>query len=275
MSILITGLLMVFLFYAVFLLGCAAVVMFLPSSFLGAPAKAVLTWLPPFLGGDALRTWAATTAEQITRDRLADERSGATAGLLAAELEDAAMHAMLPLSESADRERIVACPKTGQGLVGVTAPEALAIASYIQKSKSAAEQKRIRELARANAERIASGSEGDASPPPCALQGKDHVCCVYAMRPLRCRPLHAIAIAKDTERCGRPLSEPQAGEAEENGHERTVAQGIEMGMTRALKSAGLDANVYELNNAVATALETPDAAERWAKGETVFHNPLR
>jgi hypothetical protein len=55
-------------------------------------------------------------------------------------------------------------------------------------------------------------------------------------------------------------------------HEETVAEGIETGVTRALKSAGLDADVYELNSALATALEKPDAAERWAKGEKVFHS---
>ena len=46
-------------------------------------------------------------------------------------------------------------------------------------------------------------------------------------------------------------------------------------MTRALKSAGLDANIYELNSAVATALEISDAAERWARGDDVFRNTRR
>ncbi len=65
----------------------------------------------------------------------------------------------------------------------------------------------------------------------------------------------------------------QAEALEEHGHEQTVAQGIEMGLTRALKSAGLDANIYEINSALATALGSPDAAERWANGERVFHTP--
>jgi hypothetical protein len=54
-----------------------------------------------------------------------------------------------------------------------------------------------------------------------------------------------------------------------------IAEGIEIGVTRALKAAGSSANVYELNSALATALETPDAAERWAARENVFHTPLR
>lgn len=66
------------------------------ASTLGAHAKAVLTWLPPFMRGEALRNWAATTAERLATERLAGKRTGETAALLAAEVEDGAMHAMLP-----------------------------------------------------------------------------------------------------------------------------------------------------------------------------------
>ena len=71
-----------------------------------------------------------------------------------------------------------------------------------------------------------------------------------------------------------PLADPLAEGPDAMGHEQTVAQGIEIGLTQALKSAALDANVYELNSALATALETSNAAERWANGENVFHTPL-
>jgi hypothetical protein len=172
-------------------------------------------------------------------------------------------------------ERIMACPEAGQGMVGVTAPEALAIVADLRKHRSLAELQRIYELALANAKRIATREHGgsDASPLPCPLHGEDHVCCAYGSRPLRCRPLHALAIAKDIGRS----SVPPGREAEtpaDHGHEQTVAQGIEIGLTRALKSAGLDASIYELNSALATALGTPNAAARWAKGENVFHTPL-
>ena len=59
MSVRMAGLLMVFFLYALLLAACFAIVMLLPASFLGAPAKAVLSWLPPFLRGEALRNWAA------------------------------------------------------------------------------------------------------------------------------------------------------------------------------------------------------------------------
>lgn len=172
-------------------------------------------------------------------------------------------------------DRIVACPEAGQGRVGVTAPEALAIAAHIRKNKSRAEQKRIYELAVENAKKIASRPSGDPTPHPCALQGSNHVCCTFALRPLRCRPLHAASIIKETGQRTVPLPRPQPGDPDARRHEEIVAQGIEDGMTRALKSAGLDANIYELNSAVATALEIPDAADRWARGDDVFRNTRR
>ncbi len=275
MSVLSGGLILTFLLYALLLALVVVAVKFFPRTLLGEPAKAVLDWLPPFLGGTALRNWAATTAEQLAQKHLAGKRTGDTAGVLAKEMEEAAMHAMLPLLEARDLDRIVACPEAGQGRVGVTVPEALAIAAHIRKHKSRAEQMRILELAVENAKKIASRASGDPTPHPCALQGSDHVCCTFALRPLRCRPLHAISIANEASQRPAPPAHVQPGSPDAPRHEEIVAEGIEAGLTRALKSAGLDANIYELNSALATALENPDAAERWARGEDVFRHTLR
>src|SRR5262249_47829037 len=130
MSIVIAGLILTFLLYALVLGLMVALVLFFPKSFLGEPAQAALKWLPPFLGGAALRNWAATAARQRTQKRVAGRRRGETACRLATEVEEAAMHAMLPLAAPADLNRVVACPETGQGRVGVTAPEVLAIAAH-------------------------------------------------------------------------------------------------------------------------------------------------
>ncbi len=275
MSVLTAGLILTFLFFTLFALLLAAITLFFPKCLLGKPVKTVLNWVPPFLGGQALRDWAAISAERLAQKRLANSRTGETASQLARDMEEAAMHAMLPFAESADLNRIVACPESGQGLVGVTAPEVLSIAAHIRKEKSRAEQRRIYESAVKNATKIATQPPGDStSCPPCALQGANHVCCVFAQRPLRCRPLHAILIANELGRHDGPPVRPPAEASGEFEHERIVAQGIEDGMTQALKSAGLDANRYELNSALATALEIPDAAERWARGEDVFHKAL-
>lgn len=273
MSAVVVSLLMVFLLYALILGGSLVIGMLLPSSALGAHAKAMLNWVPPFLYGDALRSWATATSERLAKKRLGGRRTGKLAAILAAEVEDGAMHAMLPTAAPADLERVIACPETGQGMVGLTAPEALAIADFLRKHRSRAEQRRIYGMALENTQKIAARmrGEGETAPLPCPLQGSGHVCCAYDVRPLRCRPLHALAIASDL---GGSSSAPPAGAeaADENSHEATVAQGVELGVTRALKSAGLDANIYELNSALATALGTPDASERWAKGENVFQS---
>lgn len=272
MPVVMVGLLMVFVLYALLLGGCFAIVMLLPASTLGAHAKAVLTWLPPFMRGEALRNWAATTAERLATERLAGKRTGETAARLAAEVEDGAMHAMLPTAGPAELERVIACPEAGQGMIGVTAPEALSIASFLRQNRSRAEQQQIYEMAAENAKIIAARAPGESNVPvpPCPLSGPGHVCCTYGARPLRCRPLHAISIAQDLGGKSAPHVGPQVEAPVENGHEQTVAEGIELGFTRALKSAGLDSDVYEINSALATALGTPDAAERWAKGENIF-----
>ncbi len=265
-----TGLILAIVFQILFVALMVIIALYIPKSLLGRPAIAVLNWLPPFLGGPALRDWAAATAENITRKRLAGKRTAQTACQLAAELEEGATRAMLPLTEPGDLKRIVACPSTGQRRVGVTAPEVLAIAEHIRKSESQTEQKRIHDVAAENARIIASSVTNDMKPVPCALQDPNHVCCAFANRPLHCRPLLAISLARQTanpEVLAASIPDLRVGEV---GLQRSVAEGVEAGLTRALKSAGLDAKVYELNSALARALEVPDAAERWAQGENVF-----
>src|SRR5689334_5704101 len=142
-----TGLVLIFLFYALLLLVLVGVAVLLPASLLGRPAKAVLHWLPPFLGGKALRDWAANTAEQQAQRRLSEPRTAATASQIATELEQAAMEAMIPLGTPPDWNRVVACPDVGQGRISVSAPEALALAAHLRRTKSRAEQQRIFEAA--------------------------------------------------------------------------------------------------------------------------------
>lgn len=272
---------LVSLIVALLVVALVAIVIFFRAAFWGEEdiakeTRAVLTWRPPFMRGGALRDWAATTAEELARIRLTGKRTGVMAVQLATEVEEGAVHAMLPLAKQAELERIVACPETGQGMVALTAPEALAIAAHLRKNRSQAEQRRIHDLAVANSKKILprTGDDSDLPPLPCPLQAKDNVCYAYAARPLGCRPLHAMSVAKGMGCRSVQLSGSQAETPGEEQHEQSVAQGIEIGLTRALKSAGLDANVYELNSALAKALETHDAAGRWANGENIF-DPCR
>lgn len=279
MTMITAGLLLTLLFYGLLLLILLAVVRFLPKTLLSGPAQTALTWLPPFLGGKELRDWAAGVAEEKAREHLSGQPTGKRVCQLAREMEEAAMHAMIPLGDPSDFDRVVPCPKTGQGRVGVTAPEVLAIADYIRKHKSLAEQIRIHDLAAANARKIAGRLSGDVTPYPCALQGAHYVCCTFARRPIHCRPVHAQAIreGRDRERSGGPgqLRAATLGMGEGLPHEMAVGQGVELGLRRAIQSAGLDGDLYELNAALAIALAMPDAADRWARGEKIFRDPLQ
>jgi Fe-S-cluster containining protein len=172
---------------------------------------------------------------------------------------------MCPLGSQLDAIDMIPCPKEGQGLVGVTAPEALEIADYVQRNLPLSERNRIHDLARANADKLATMTREnyDASQTPCPLQGSDGVCLAYLSRPLHCRPLHAATIWRE-----RGLK--RSIDAERDFDEQIVKQGAEAGLTEALVAAGRDGNVYELNSALLAALDIPDAAVRWAKGEDVF-----
>ena len=104
---------------AFLVLSLIAAVVFFRGAFRGEQdtadqARAILTWRPPFIRGGALRNWAATTAEQLTQNRLTGKRTSETAVQLATEVEEGAVHAMLPLAQQAELERIVACPEKGQ-----------------------------------------------------------------------------------------------------------------------------------------------------------------
>ncbi len=269
MTVMITGLLLAFLAYALLVGACLVILVLLPATLLGAPVKAIVAWLPPFAGGDALRNWAASAAERLAKTKLAGRRTAKTGVRLATELEEGAMRAMLPEAASSDLDRIIACPEAGQGKIRITAPEAINLAAWLRKNRPHAEVQRVHQMAAENVRKTALQLQGqaDSGPLPCPLQGTDHVCCAYSVRPLQCRPMHAIRISRDLSAANARTG----AKSDESGHEQTVAQGIEMGLARALKSEGLDSLSYELNWALATALEKPDAAERWARGENVFY----
>ena len=114
----------------------------------------------------------------------------------------------------------------------------------------------------ANAERVKDldAAHYAAAGVTCPLRCPDGKCAAAGVHPVVC--------------CGRGTQTPgKNGDslpvlAEEFG--ATLGCGMVQGVSQALAEAGLDGHVYELNSALAAALETPDAADRWAKNEPVF-----
>ena len=50
----------------------------------------------------------------------------------------------------------------------------------------------------------------------------------------------------------------------------TTGRGVQTGLCIGAIRSGLDGRTYELPGALLRALDTPDAEERWARGEDVF-----
>lgn len=223
-----------------------------------------------FLRSSELYYWALDTVAGVVKRHLHRPPSPETAINMSRELHDATTIAMLPCGAVDDDINRIPCPATGQGIIGATAPEILELADYIQKNLSPERTRDIHLRAARNLEALSrSSTEGlDATQILCPLQGSDGICSAYPARPLRCRPLHA-------EETWRQLGLKQSINAECDHDARVVEQGAEEGLTYGLRSAGRESQLYELNSALLIALDTPNAAERWANGEEIFHDCRR
>ncbi len=231
--------------------------------------KSARIWQPPLARGRDLLNWARTLTARTVGRQMSGKHTASAPLELSAEVHEGATRAMLPSFPDREMHRKFACPSEGQGMIGITAPEVLEIAAFIRHNLPRAERNCIHDLAQANAKRLANldHTQFDAAETPCPLQGDNRVCCVYASRPLRCRPMHAAMAAS---RLGMETIGDEGESITWASHAETVERGVEEGLTAGLESAGLDAHVYELNSALVRALDTSDAARRWAKGEDIF-----
>jgi Fe-S-cluster containining protein len=218
---------------------------------------------PTFLRGEDLFWWAKDTVAGIASRYLHAAPSSQTPVELSREVHTESTRGMFPLGVEGDAEVMrIACPVEGQGEIRLTAPEALELAEYLQRNVSADQYQYVLQVAAENdrQKRLLGAKTGHL---PCPLLGPDSVCMAYGARPLRCRPLHATTIWQQ-----RGVKRRISAEADLD--ERIAEQGAEAGLMEALRDAGWDADLYELNCALHVVLNTPDAAARWSRGEDLF-----
>lgn len=251
--------LMIFLVAATLLVVAVFCLMFFSVAFAG-PAGATAggtpeNWQPPRDSDDTLVHWAARMAASVTRQRLSLGRSSATAMELAKELYAGTSEAIEQL-----REEEAQCSARCHEMIGVMAPEALAVADDLRSRLNPAETERIRSRANENAAlaKSLSREEYAAAHVTCPLLTSDGTCAAYAFRPLFCRTDCADCQGQEGEPPRRTVSAS------------ALARGIERGLTKSLAKAGVDANRYELSSALVVALSAPDVSKRWANGESVF-----
>jgi hypothetical protein len=109
---------------------------------------------------------------------------------------------------------------------------------------------------------------------PCAFVA-DGRCSIYAVRPLRCRGVYS----RDAGHCRWAMENPDQIFGSPERHAKAGPYPVEparimdtalSGLARALRDQGLAWQALELTAAIRTALDTPDAAERYLAGEPVF-----
>ena len=160
-----------------------------------------------------------------------------------------------------------ACPWCCYSLVSVTAPEAIALASYVQTALP-------RKVATAIGGRVARTddrtrgldvAERRALRLPCPLL-VERRCVAYPVRPLFCRAWHSFSAGACLESWKRPGS---AGVLVID-EWREVAAAIFRGVNQGAHDVGLSGRSLELSAAVRLVLDDPTTVGRWLAGEDAF-----
>jgi Fe-S-cluster containining protein len=153
--------------------------------------------------------------------------------------------------------------------VEATVPEVIAIANFVRAGRSADE---IGELAREAAERALAVRDLDSkarwtNKTPCRFLDARGQCTVYGVRPLACRSVASF----DAGECERATADPTA-QATVPRHmaPARIFGTAKSAIVAACEESGLDGRRFELTSAFAVAMNEPDAAERWLRGERLF-----
>ncbi|MBI3759660.1 MAG: YkgJ family cysteine cluster protein [Deltaproteobacteria bacterium] len=153
--------------------------------------------------------------------------------------------------------------------VSVTIPEALWMAAELTRRLTPQQLVNVSAKIRATSTQISHLTIENRAKIriPCALLGTDGACTIYDFRPLGCRGWTSFS----KEDCDRALAEAEPGHSGAMDRVLWQAAGaVTEGVQTGLRGAGLDAGHYEFHAALLCALETPQAAERWANHEPIF-----
>jgi Fe-S-cluster containining protein len=151
--------------------------------------------------------------------------------------------------------------------VAVSPPEALYIAACLQETLSAEAQVDMRTRLRTRVEERQGWTVDErwARKRFCIFLRDDRQCGIYPIRPLACRGYSSLSRSA----CEDAFTD-QGDRVRVHESVRELAAGVIYGLVLASKELRLEWGRHEIEAAVLRALETPDAAERWAHGDRVF-----
>lgn len=225
----------------------------------------------PSESNDRMHAWAANLARRVVARHAHQPRSAETPLAIASELEASANEVLERSAQQSASAVATTCPNPRPRQIAVTAPEVFAITTELERTYSNCDLQIVRELAVLNGRRarFVLPEEFPQAGITCPLRAPDGHCMTFTNRPIACRQLSDSCPCGDSGSC-------QGGSCKSSCSPTDVAEqlhhGISDGLSEGLRLAGLDDGVYELNDALATALTTPHAAARWSQGEAVFAN---
>jgi uncharacterized protein len=210
-----------------------------------------------------------TSVARIAADSLAEARglSGVIqtmrgvvglAGQVVRGARDDAQRRKLPVAPTACNAGCSHCCKLH---VSLSAPEAIVLAAFLTDTLKPADLAALTTRVEAMASRVATMDHDQRMEAglDCSLL-VDGRCIAYPVRPLAC----AAANSLDADACARGKEIPIEAQ------QLCAIHATQIGLAVASAARALDYGRYELNNALAVALGTPDAADRWLAGERLF-----
>lgn len=153
--------------------------------------------------------------------------------------------------------------------VDVRAVEVLSILDFVERTLTPEEQSRVYSEVRANSATLEGLDDMERMRHnvkcPFLSQGR---CSIYDARPQTCRNYHATDVAG----CQASYEDPDNFEIDPEFAPMVYQAGAAHvdAFTRAMREAGYDTNVYELNCALAAALSSPDARARFEAKRAPF-----
>lgn len=263
--------------FGMLLLLATFALMFCSVAFAGGKGEAAPVsagWELPRFSGERLRSWASNLACRTVARHAHQPRSAETPLAIATDLEAGANALLEQAAQRMHSDVTKTCPNLRPRQILVTAPEVFAITAELERRYPKSEWQLVRELAVSNSRRsrFVVAEEFPQAGINCPLRTKDGHCLTFTSRPIACRLLCSSCPCSDKETC-------QSTEAISTGSAASVVEslvnGLSNGLSEGLRKAGLDGGIYELNDALATALTTPHAASRWSRGEVVFANCVK
>lgn len=241
----------------------------------GLPVQGARNWRPPLVLGRRLREWASQVAEANATRKIRDRRDAVAVLEMVGELHAGATLAIEQPWQKFQPDAAVGCPGHHHSMTAVTAPEAILAVEYLRQQHPE-QVGQVRETARENLRLTAGMGQAQyrAAAVRCPLLSSGNACLAYGVRPLRCRAGCDLSDERKDScgECGSTNGQAPVDAAEFESRGQLVTEGAEVGFSRALEAAGLDGQLYDLNIALLTALDTPHAAESWVQGERIFDN---